>query len=86
MLPQMRMRLYRDKLAEYGTRRELAELMNKEAFKKFIERACSLYAENLNVAENETLKKRVRLGAMGNLKLLDSLLDVFDNYKENEND
>lgn len=60
--------------------------MNKEAFKKFIERACSLYAENLNVAENETLKKRVRLGAMGNLKLLDSLFDIFDNYKENEND
>lgn len=60
--------------------------MNKEAFKKFIGRACSLYAENLNVAENETLKKRVRLGAMGNLKLLDSLLDAFENYKENEND
>ena len=60
--------------------------MNKEAFRKFIEHICSLYAENLNTAENEALKKRVRLGAMGNLKLLDSLLDVFENYKENEND
>ena len=60
--------------------------MNKEPFKKFIAQACSLYAENLNVAENEALKNRVRLRAMGNLKLLDSLLDVFDNYKENEND
>ena len=86
MLPQMRMRLYRDKLAEYGTRRELAERMNKEAFRKFIEHICALYTQNLNVAENETLKKRARLGAMGNLKLLDSLFDVFDNYKENEND
>ena len=60
--------------------------MNKEAFRKFIEHICALYTQNLNVAENETLKKRVRLGAMGNLKLLDSLLDVLDNYKENEND
>ena len=86
MLAQMRMQLYRSKWEQFGARRELAELMNKEAFKKFIERACSLYAENLNVAENEALKKRVRLGAMGNLKLLDSLLDTFENYKENEND
>ena len=86
MLAQMRMQLYRSKWEQFGARRELAELMNKEPFKKFIAQACSLYAENLNVAENETLKKRVRLGAMGNLKLLDSLLDVFENYKENEND
>lgn len=45
-----------------------------------------LYSENLYVAEDKILSEQARLRAIENLKIFDSLLNFFNEYKENEND
>ena len=45
-----------------------------------------LYNENLCVAEDKILSEQARLRAIENLKIFDSLLDFFNEYKENDDD
>ena len=45
-----------------------------------------LYNENLCVAENEKGDEQTRLRAIENLKIFDSLLNFFNEYKENDDD
>ncbi len=45
-----------------------------------------LYNENLCVAENEKEDEQTRLRAIEILKIFDSLLNFFNEYKENDDD
>jgi hypothetical protein len=61
-------------------------LCEKRPFKDFVEFLTVLYNENLYVAEDKILSEQARLRAIENLKIFDSLLNFFNEYKENEND
>nr|DAR92974.1 MAG TPA: hypothetical protein [Caudoviricetes sp.] len=82
----MRARIFQQLWEELCLKRELSGLCEKKPFKDFVEFLTVLYNENLCVAENEKGDEQTRLRAIENLKIFDSLLNFFNEYKENDDD
>ena len=86
MIGNMRGRIFQQLWEELCLKRELSGLCEKKPFKDFVEFLTVLYNENLCVAEDKMLSEQARLRAIEILKTLDSFLDFFNEYKENDND